>query len=79
VAYSGTPADGTAVTIVVPPHAVSPTTPPGAPVVVVSPRNNLPFTGFDVSTALVLTALLLAIGVVLILTGRRPTTHSRRT
>jgi hypothetical protein len=80
MADSGIGGDGTTVTLVVPPSGVVPTpTPPGAPVVVVSPRPHLPFTGLDVSTALILTALLLAIGALLIVSGRKPTPHFRRT
>jgi hypothetical protein len=69
---------GTPVTLLVPPSAIVPS-PPGVPGVVVSPRPHLPFTGFDVTTALVLAALFLALGVLLIATGRRPTSKTRRT
>jgi len=46
---------------------------------VTHPRPHLPFTGLDLTTALILTALLLAIGALLLLSGRRPIPHSRRT
>lgn len=69
---------GTPVVLVVPPSTIAPA-PPGTPAVVVSPRPNLPFTGFDVSTVLVVTALLLALGALLLIAGRRPASYLRRT
>lgn len=76
---AGNGGGGTPVTLVVPPSAVtpSPTSTPG--VVVTHPRSHLPFTGLDLTTALILTALLLAIGALLLLSGRRSTPHTRRT
>lgn len=69
---------GTSVMLVVPPSATVPA-PPGSPVVLVPTRPHLPYTGFDVSTVLVLTALLLALGALLLIAGRRPASRFRRT
>ena len=65
---------GTPVTLFVPPGSTTPTVTPPA----VRPRPEIPFTGFELTTALVLMALLLAIGTVLVTVGRRPA-PSRRT
>jgi hypothetical protein len=75
----GSTGGGTSVTLVVPPSAVtpSPTSTPG--VIANHPRPHLPFSGFDLGTALVLATLLLAVGVLLLLKGRRPNPHNRRT
>jgi hypothetical protein len=60
---------GTSVTLVVPPSAVTPNVGTPAP----PPPHHLPFSGFDLTTGLVLAALLLAAGALLLITGRRPT------
>jgi hypothetical protein len=73
---SGSTGGGTTVTLVVRP----PVGPPSTPTVVVThPRPHLPFTGFDLATVLVLITLLLAIGAMFLIAGRRPTPHNRRT
>lgn len=71
--------DGTPVTLVVPPSATTPAPTATPSVVVTHPRPHLAFTGFDLSTALLLTALLLAAGLLLLVAGRRPALPSRRT
>lgn len=76
MADSGSSGGGTSVTLVIP--AAATPSPTGTPVVVVNPRPHLPFTGFELSTALVLIALLLALGVLLVVTGRRPDPNTRR-
>ena len=70
---------GTSVTIVVPPSSVHPNPPATPAVVVTHPRPHLPFTGFDVASALLMAALLLALGALLLVRGHhRPTPHTRR-
>lgn len=64
---------GTPVTLFVPPGSTTPTVNPP----VVPPRPDLPFTGFELITALALVALLLAIGTVLVAVGRRPSPPRR--
>jgi hypothetical protein len=63
---------GTTVTLVVPGPPLTPQPTSTPTVVVTHPRPHLPFTGFDLSTALILTVLLLAVGALLITSGRRP-------
>lgn len=62
---------GTPVTLVVPAAPPPVTTPvvhrPGT-----TPGAHVPFTGFDLVPALLLAALLLALGTALVVTGRRP-------
>lgn len=72
---------GTPVTLFVSPQGPSPvaTATPTVTVPPPLPRPHLPFTGFDLSTALVLTALLLSVGLVFLASGRRPAPHFRRT
>lgn len=71
--------DGTTVTLVVPPAATTPAPTATPSVVVTHPHPHLPFTGFDLGSALLLTALLLAAGLLLLTSGRRPALPSRRT
>ncbi|MCW2599189.1 MAG: hypothetical protein JWM02_1018 [Frankiales bacterium] len=78
MADSGSTGGGTPVTLVVLPTTSAPS-PISTPIAVVTnPRPHLPFTGFDFTTALVVITLLLAVGVLLLVTGRRPTPKARR-
>jgi hypothetical protein len=76
MADSGTTSGGTSVTLLVPAGSTVPGTNPPP----VAPPSHIPFTGFDLSTALVLAVLMLAVGTLLVRTGRRPAPPlSRRT
>lgn len=66
---------GTPVTLLIQRETTPVTQPPHNPPVT-HPRPHLPFTGFDLTLALVLAALSLALGAVLLLTARP---RSRRT
>jgi hypothetical protein len=74
MAESGNGGSATTVTLVVPPGGLGN---PGVTTPV--PKPHLPFTGFDFTSAVVLAALLLAVGVLLLVTGHRPFAHTRRT
>lgn len=78
MAHNGS-SGGTPVTLVVPPTATSPIPTATQGTSAPAPRPHLPFTGFDLGTALLLTALLLAAGFLLLASGRRPALPSRRT
>jgi hypothetical protein len=73
---SGSTGGGTTVTLVVREPVGPPTTPT---VVVPQPRPHLPFTGVDLVAVLVITTLLLAIGALFLIAGRKPTSNLRRT
>jgi hypothetical protein len=73
----GATGGGTPVTLVVPTVPVTPAPAATPGIVVTRPRPHLAFTGFDLSTALLLTALLLAVGVLLLVSGRRPASLRR--
>lgn len=66
---------GTSVSIVIPPSGAHPGTPG---VVTPSPRPHLPFTGLDVVSVALLAVLLLALGTLLVIRGRRVTTPTAR-
>ena len=79
MAGSDVPGGGTPVTLVVSSSAVTPTPTATPGVVATPPRKPLAFTGFDLGTALVLTSLLLVVGVLFLVSGRRTTLTSRST